>query len=210
MSRRRRLTASSGLTACRPGEYRVVAMRSGYVTGEFGRRWPNGVGLPLTLAAGQAVGTIQIAMTPTAAISGRIRDRFDQPIGNVEVQALKATYQDGRRALTKVASVQSDDRGEYRLFWLPPGRYYLSARHPDIGGGMMRLGGFRISRTGGGKDRPARSSSKSSRAAAISRLRLRSIRCVRAPRRNATCRCIFPAASTSSRPCPSIWPRAPR
>jgi hypothetical protein len=48
-----------------------------------------------------------------------------------------------------VTSVQSDDRGEYRLFWLPPGRYYLSARHPDIGGGIMRLGGFRISRGGG-------------------------------------------------------------
>jgi hypothetical protein len=130
------------------GQYRVVAKRSGYVNGEYGQRWPGGVGLPLTITAGEVVGSVQIAMTPTAAISGRIRDRFDQPIGNVEVQALKATYPDGRRTLTKVASAQSDDRGEYRLFWLPPGRYYLSARHPDIGGGMMRLGGFRISRGG--------------------------------------------------------------
>src|SRR5262249_23104228 len=32
---------------------------------------------------------------------------------------------------TIVQSVQTDDRGEYRLFWLAPGRYYVSAR-PDI------------------------------------------------------------------------------
>jgi hypothetical protein len=131
-----------------PGQYFVVAARSGFVDGEYGKRWPNGVGLPLTVAPGQAVGSIQIAMEATAAVSGRIRDRVDQPIGNVEVQALKATYQDGRRVLTRVASAQSDDRGEYRLFWLPPGRYYLRARHPDIGGGgLMRFGGFRL---GGG------------------------------------------------------------
>ena len=128
-----------------PGQYRVVAMRPGYVNGEFGQRSPNGTGLPVTLAAGQAAVSIQVALTPTAAISGRIRDRFDQSIGNVEIRALKATYQDGRRTLTTVASAHSDDRGEYRLFWLPPGRYYLSARHPDIGGGMMRIGGFRLS-----------------------------------------------------------------
>ncbi len=127
-----------------PGQYFVVAARSGFVNGEYGKRWPNGVGLPLTVAAGQGVGNIQIAMAATAAVSGRIRDRFGQPVGNVEVQALKATYQDGRRVLTRVSSVQSDDRGEYRLFWLPPGRYYLRARHPDIGGGLMRFGGFRL------------------------------------------------------------------
>jgi hypothetical protein len=131
-----------------PGQYRVVAKRSGYVNGEFGQRWPNGEGLPLTLAPGQAAGVIQISLTPTGVIAGRVRDRLDQSIGNVEVQALKATYQDGRRTLTKVASVQSDDRGEYRLFWLPPGRYYLSARHPDIGGSMLRFGGLRM---GGGQ-----------------------------------------------------------
>ena len=126
-----------------PGQYRVVATRAGYVKGEYGQRWPNGEGLTLTVASGQPVGNVRIAVTPTAAISGRIRDRFDQSIGNVEVQALKATYQDGRRTLTKMASAQSDDRGEYRLFWLPPGRYYLSARHPDIGG-MMRFGRFQV------------------------------------------------------------------
>ncbi len=117
-----------------PGQYRVVAMRAGYVNAEYGQRRTNGRGSTVTVAAGQQVTDVRVQMTATAAISGRIHDRFDRPLGNVEVQALKATYQDGRRVLTRVESVQSDDRGEYRLFWLTPGRYFVSARHPDVPG----------------------------------------------------------------------------
>src|SRR6185295_14822367 len=37
----------------------------------------------------------------------------------------------GRRVMTIVQTVQTNDRGEYRLFWLTPGRYYVNAK-PDI------------------------------------------------------------------------------
>jgi hypothetical protein len=133
--------------AVRPGQYRISSTRPGYVKGEYGQRWPNGVGSPLTIPPGRAVSDVPIPMLPTAAISGRVHDRSGQPIGNVEVQALKAAYQDGRRVLTSVQSAVSDDRGEYRLFWLSPGRYYLSARHPDLSDSPMRFGGMLI---GGG------------------------------------------------------------
>jgi hypothetical protein len=33
----------------------------------------------------------------------------------------------GERTLNQVKTDLSDDRGEYRLFWLPPGLYYISA-----------------------------------------------------------------------------------
>jgi Carboxypeptidase regulatory-like domain len=125
--------------AVRAGQYRIVVTRPGYVTAEYGQRWPNGAGTPLTIPPGQSVSNLPIPMLQTAAISGRVRDGLGQPIGSVEVQALKATYRDGRRVLTRVDSTVSDDRGEYRLFWLAPGRYYLSARHPEVGGGLMRL-----------------------------------------------------------------------
>jgi hypothetical protein len=125
--------------AVRAGLYRIVATRPGYVTAEYGQRWPNGVGTPLTLPPGRTVSNVPIPMLLTAAISGRARDASGQPMGNVEVQALKATYRAGRRELTKVDTAVTDDRGEYRLFWLAPGRYYLSARHPDLGRSMMRV-----------------------------------------------------------------------
>jgi hypothetical protein len=121
------------------GQYRIVATRPGYVPAEYGQRWPNGAGTPLTLPPGQTVSNVPIPMLLTAAVSGRVRDGSGQPIGGVEVEALKATYRDGRRELKRVDTAVTDDRGEYRLFWLAPGRYYLTARHPNLGAGMMRM-----------------------------------------------------------------------
>ena len=144
-------TAADGtfaFEAVPPGTYRVVATRSGYVNAEYGQRRPNGLGMTIALAAGQAAPDVRLQMTATAAISGRVHDRFDRPIGNVEVEALKARYRDGRRVLTRVESVQSDDRGEYRLFWLAPGSYFVRARHPDVPESLERvtrsLGGSRM------------------------------------------------------------------
>ena len=71
---------------------------------------------------------MQAALTTTAAISGRVYGASGEPLGNVDVSALKPSYQDGRRILTAVQTMRTDDRGEYRLFWLPPGKI-LRARH---------------------------------------------------------------------------------
>jgi hypothetical protein len=46
------------------------------------------------------------------------------------VEAYVTTYQNGYPILRTVAADTTDDRGEYRLFWLPPGEYYVSAT-PD-------------------------------------------------------------------------------
>src|SRR6185295_477378 len=34
---------------------------------------------------------------------------------------------DGQRTLKRIKTVETNDRGEYRLFWLPPGLYYIAA-----------------------------------------------------------------------------------
>ncbi len=70
---------------------------------------------------------IQLAMSPTGAITGRIYDRTGEPLGKAQVLALRPIYKNGRRTLTIVQNVVSDDRGDFRLFWLAPGRYYVAA-----------------------------------------------------------------------------------
>jgi hypothetical protein len=45
----------------------------------------------------------------------------------VEVQALTPAYRDGIRSLTSTKSATTDDRGEYRIFWLNPGDYFIRA-----------------------------------------------------------------------------------
>jgi Carboxypeptidase regulatory-like domain len=115
-----------------PTTYRLIATKSGgYVPAEYGQRTPTSEGIPFEISAGQRMGGLQLSMASTGSIAGRVYDRDGEPLGKAQVQALRAVYKDGRRVLTIVQNVESNDRGEYRLFWLTPGRYYVSAK-PDI------------------------------------------------------------------------------
>jgi len=112
-----------------PGRYRLTATRRGYT------RPP----LVITVSANEPVQNIRVPMTATAAISGRVVGVNGRPLGNVEVRALKAAYPEGQRVLTPVQSVQTNDLGEYRLFFLAPGRYYVAALHPKTAGLSTRM-----------------------------------------------------------------------
>jgi protocatechuate 3,4-dioxygenase beta subunit len=133
-----------------PGDYRLAAARIGYLRSEYGQRGPSGRGLVVTLAAGQQMRNARVELTETGAIAGRIMDRNGQPFPNVQVQALKYGYQDGRRVLTTIRAMVTDDLGQYRIFWLPPGDYVLMAK--PLRGGLsstlieMRPGGGFASR----------------------------------------------------------------
>jgi hypothetical protein len=84
--------------------------------------------MSFVLAPGQKLADVRLALTPTGAISGHVYDRDGEPAGRAIVQALRPIYRDGKRVLTIVQSVLTNDRGEYRLFWLPPGPYYVTAK----------------------------------------------------------------------------------
>lgn len=132
------------------GQYRIRVSRSGYLESAYGKRGPNGQGRALAVSAGQSVKDVRITLIPGGAISGRIYDSVGEPLANATVRALKYNYSDGQRTLTQVREDTSDDRGEYRLFWLPPGDYYVSAvaqgAGPDEAFHMM-LEGQRLMRT---------------------------------------------------------------
>ena len=128
------VTDASGKFAIRnvpPGRYRVSASRDGYMPAQFGERSRGGLGAVISLEPRQALKDILVALTPKAAISGRIYDRFGEPVVNANVQALRHTYQDGLRILVPVDSARTNDLGEYRLFWLSPGQYVISAVPPE-------------------------------------------------------------------------------
>ena len=110
-----------------PGRYRLAVTRDGYVPAELGTAGPEGCGAPITVEAGIRRADLSIAMAPAGAIAGRLYDREGEPASNVTVQAIKTTYQNGGRVLTSVQTTQTNDIGEYRLFYLPPGRYLVAA-----------------------------------------------------------------------------------
>jgi|SRR5579871_2382212 len=109
-----------------PGTYRVYATHDGYLQTELGRRPAGGTGVPVAIGEGQTSSDLEIAMTPTGVITGHVLLN-GAPVRNSIVRALKSTYFDGERHFSVVDWAKTDDRGEYRLFGLPPGRYIVSA-----------------------------------------------------------------------------------
>jgi Carboxypeptidase regulatory-like domain len=113
-----------------PGRYRVIVARSGYTTGEYGQRRPGSEGAVLALTPARNAMDLKIQLTPTGAISGRIIDHRGRPLANATVQALKIVYQGELRTLAVMKSIRTNDLGEYRLFWLSPGSYYVNVVVP--------------------------------------------------------------------------------
>ena len=112
-----------------PGKYRLAANRSGYVRYEFGARGPNRRGLDVTIGAGQKMAQIMMPLSPAATITGRVFDHDGEPLAYVVVQAMKYMYQDGERVLNVTQTAMTNDLGEYRLFWLQPGQYFVSTTY---------------------------------------------------------------------------------
>ena len=81
---------------------------------------------PVIVVAGTPVPAITLEMAQGGTISGRVRDPDGQPATGLTVTAYQIGYRDGREALNPVSSRQTDDRGDYRLYWLPPGAYYVA------------------------------------------------------------------------------------
>jgi hypothetical protein len=115
------------ITNVPPGSYRVFADHDDFVRAEYGQRALSRPGAPITLAAGQRVTDVNLTLTPVAAITGRVTSQDGVPVPKVYVRSFKATYAQGERKMSLVQETQSNDLGEYRLFGLTPGVYFVSA-----------------------------------------------------------------------------------
>ncbi len=109
-----------------PGQYRIVVSHAGHVKAQYGQLHPGSEGTILVLTAGQRVDNIRIEMTRGGVISGHITDN-GRPAGLSDAVVFRAVYTEGQLSFDPVLANRSDDTGEYHLFWLPPGRYYLAA-----------------------------------------------------------------------------------
>jgi carboxypeptidase family protein len=110
------------------GRYRLSANRQNYVRASYGERRPLGPGTPIEIAAGQVAARIDFALQRTAAITGRILDEFGDPAPGVQVTSMRYIYVNGERRLQVAGgSASTNDLGEYRIYGLIPGQYFVSA-----------------------------------------------------------------------------------
>jgi len=106
------------------GNYRIVAAHNAYVPAQNPGR---GGAIEITVGSGQNIKGVVVGLVPKGVITGRVYDRNGDAVTNATVQAMKYAYQDGRRILIPADNARTNDLGEYRLFWLPPGAYVISA-----------------------------------------------------------------------------------
>jgi hypothetical protein len=112
----------------RPGGWCIVATVAGgaYTPAEYMQRGILGRGATIPISDGQKISDIRLEMAPTGGIAGRVRDGDGEYLAHARVQVMEAFTHEGQRRLYILQVAQTDDRGEYRFFWLPPGAYYLA------------------------------------------------------------------------------------
>lgn len=111
-----------------PGRYTVTASKGAYVQAQYGQVRPFAPGTPIELSEGQEIRNADIRLPPGATIDGRVFDEFGEPIADAVVMTLRAQYLAGMKRVVNVGRIlTTNERGEFHLFGLPPGSYYLSA-----------------------------------------------------------------------------------
>jgi carboxypeptidase family protein len=128
------------------GRFTLTASKAGYVTLQYGQRRPFEQGRPLEILDNQTLNNVNFNLPRGGVIAGRINDEFGEPVADASVMAMRYRYFNGQRRLIPVGRwSQSDDGGNFRIYGLAPGDYYLSA---TLRGGMMFMGGESTSRSG--------------------------------------------------------------
>jgi hypothetical protein len=111
-----------------PGSYTLAVMANGYTR----REYRGGI----TLLPRQTLKNPAIALVPAGTLSGRVQNTSGRPLAGVSVALQRRTYlANGEPFLRQMATARTNDLGEYRFYWISPGRYFVSAR--SGGGGIL-------------------------------------------------------------------------
>ena len=139
------------------GNYSVSASKSGFVDAVYGQRRPLQPGTPVQLADGQAASSIDLRLARGGVITGRIVDEDGEALARALVTVQRYQYVRGERQLTPAGADQTDDRGQYRVFGLPPGDYFVSASATGLGQllgrGLQQLAAGLGAQAAGGRGR---------------------------------------------------------
>jgi hypothetical protein len=129
------------ITGVAPGAYTVRSQRDGYFAPPLNGRIQASALASVSVQPGQSAASAELRMVKGGVISGRIRDPRGQLIPGMAVAAYRVTYSNGRKVWTQTAPASTDDRGEFRLFWLLPGEYFVGAtpRPPGTAPGPQDL-----------------------------------------------------------------------
>ena len=117
----------------KPGKYVLRATRNGYIPQNYGQKPDNFLtqrimsGTPLTVRADEILEGINFKLIRGGVVEGRVVAQDSEPLSRVRVLLSRYGSFQGQRRLLPIRTDQTDDRGQYRIFDVAPGSYYLSA-----------------------------------------------------------------------------------
>ena len=140
------------------GRYEFFASHIGYLEQQYKAKVPGGgEGAALSLTSSQEVSDVLFRLVLAGVITGKVLDDGGEPMMGVAVSVLRGFSAEdledagprGRKhELASVSIGSTDDRGEYRIYGLQPGEYYVKAAEAtdppnsgptEIGGDWMLL-----------------------------------------------------------------------
>ena len=115
--------------------YSITASKAGFVDAAYGQRRALRTGTPVEIADGQRLSGLDIRLPKGGVITGHVLDEDGNPLARAVVNVMRFQWGGGEKRLAPAGNDQSDDRGQYRIFGLPPGDYFVSAN----AGGLDRV-----------------------------------------------------------------------
>jgi hypothetical protein len=130
------------LTNVAAGRYEVMTAAPGFVMQGGSNSFRNR-GKTVNLAEGETVEKIDFTLIRGGVITGRVTDADGRPVIAENVRLTPAGQGDERRGGGPFSFnpflYQTDDRGIYRIYGIPPGRYLVSVGE-DGKSGVVRMG----------------------------------------------------------------------
>lgn len=134
-SRQRLLTTDTGLFLVRlsPGTYTVYASKTGYISEQVAKEYLSVPPSEITVrTADESLKIPALHLYKPGVVAGSVVDDAKEPVAELHVRLFKAQSAGGRERFeaspmfqTNPLSGVTDDRGEYRIVGVPPGRYIV-------------------------------------------------------------------------------------
>jgi hypothetical protein len=141
------------------GRFSVSVSKAGFVAMQYGQTRPFESGKQIELTEAQQLDRADVALPRGSVLAGRIVDEFGEAVADAEVQAMRMQFQNGKRRMVPSGrNATTNDLGQFRIYGLPPGEYYVSAS-------LRNTSAMVIDMLGGGVGGPTASNQSSGYAA---------------------------------------------
>ena len=107
------------------GTYDLRATKADEGTAIYGANHLRELGDSIPLAEGEIRGGVTLRFLRAASVTGHVYDSDGDPVADANVSLLRQGRRLGAPVLVNYRGANTDDRGEYRIGNVDPGRYYL-------------------------------------------------------------------------------------